>query len=69
MNACPMLFLMFLLYGGLKHIIFFVVCVSVYGSCCGGGLNSSLNTPFAVHYEKIRIHLRETATNSAKIHS
>ena len=27
------------------------------------------NTPFAVHYEKIRIHLREMATNSAKIHS
>ena len=27
------------------------------------------NTPFAVHYEKIRIHLREKATNSAKIHS
>ena len=26
-------------------------------------------TPFAVHYEKIRIHLRETTTNSAKIHS
>ena len=26
-------------------------------------------TPFAVHYEKIRIHLRETATNSGKIHS
>ena len=26
-------------------------------------------TPFAVHYEKIRSHLRETATNSAKIHS
>ena len=26
-------------------------------------------TPFAVHYEEIRIHLRETATNSAKIHS
>ena len=25
-------------------------------------------TSFAVHYEKIRIHLRETATNSAKIH-
>ena len=25
-------------------------------------------TPFAVHYEKMRIHLRETATNSAKIH-
>ena len=24
-------------------------------------------TPFAVHYEKIRIHLREMATNSAKI--
>ena len=27
-----------------------------------------INTPFAVHYEKIRIHLREKATNSAKIH-
>ena len=26
-------------------------------------------TPFAVHYEKICIHLRETATNSAEIHS
>ena len=26
-------------------------------------------TSFAVHYEKIRIHLREMATNSAKIHS
>ena len=26
-------------------------------------------TPFAVHYEKIRIRLRETATNSVKIHS
>ena len=26
-------------------------------------------TPFAVHYEKICNHLRETATNSAKIHS
>ena len=26
-------------------------------------------TPFAVHYEKIRIHLCETATNSAEIHS
>ena len=25
-------------------------------------------TPFAVHYEKIRNHLRKTATNSAKIH-
>ena len=29
----------------------------------------ALITPFAVHYEKIRNHLRETATNSAKIHS
>ena len=28
-----------------------------------------LNTPFAVHYEKIRNHLREKATNSAKMHS
>ena len=27
------------------------------------------STPFAVHYEKIRSLLRETATNSAKIHS
>ena len=26
-------------------------------------------TPFAVHYEKIRNHLCETATNSANIHS
>ena len=26
-------------------------------------------TPFAVHYEKLCNHLRETATNSAKIHS
>ena len=25
-------------------------------------------TPFAVHYEKIHNYLRETATNSAKIH-
>ena len=30
---------------------------------------SKLSTPFAVHYEKIRSHLRETAINSAKIHS
>ena len=30
---------------------------------------SKYSTPFAVHYEKIRIHLREKATNSAKIHS
>ena len=29
----------------------------------------SVTTPFAVHYEKIRIHLREMATNGAKIHS
>ena len=28
-----------------------------------------LCTPFAVHYEKIRNHLRETATSCAKIHS
>ena len=27
------------------------------------------NTPFAVHYEKTRNHLLETATNSARIHS
>ena len=26
-------------------------------------------TPFAVHYEKMRNHLRETTINSAKIHS
>ena len=26
-------------------------------------------TPFAVHYEKIRIHLRELTINSAKMHS
>ena len=29
----------------------------------------SNNTPFAVHYKKVRIHLCETATNSTKIHS
>ena len=29
----------------------------------------TLYTPFAVHYEEIRIHLRKTAINSAKIHS
>ena len=28
-----------------------------------------ITTPFAVHYEKIRNHLREMATNSAEIHS
>ena len=33
------------------------------------GQNMHEITPFAVHYEKIFIHLRETATNSAKIHS
>ena len=31
--------------------------------------NIIMLTPFAVHYEKIRNHLRKTATNSAKIHS
>ena len=34
-----------------------------------GTILSTGNTPFAVHYERIRIHLRENATNSAKIHS
>ena len=29
----------------------------------------SFTTPFAVHYEKIRNHLRETTTNGVKIHS
>ena len=29
----------------------------------------AFNTPFAFHYKKIRIHLREMATNRAKIHS
>ena len=32
-------------------------------------LMSFWDTPLAVHYEKIRNHLRETATNSAKTHS
>ena len=27
------------------------------------------NTPFAIHYEKIRIHLCELTTNSANMHS
>ena len=35
----------------------------------GGNDGGGGSTPFAVHYEKIRNHLRETATNSAKIHS
>ena len=34
-----------------------------------GNLYRRSFTPFAVHYEEIRNHLRETATNSAKIHS
>ena len=29
----------------------------------------AISTPFAIHYEKIPIHLREMATNGAKIHS
>ena len=33
------------------------------------GGNTYKTTPFAVHYEKIRIHLRELTTNSAKMHS
>ena len=32
-------------------------------------ISLAYSTPFAVHYEKIRIHLCETATNSAEIHS
>ena len=33
-------------------------------------INLNVRTiPFAVHYEKIRIRLCETATNSAEIHS
>ena len=32
-------------------------------------VNHTVFTPFAVHYEKIRIHLRELTTNSAKMHS
>ena len=32
-------------------------------------LKANWFTPFAVHYEKMRNHLRETAINSAKIHS
>ena len=35
----------------------------------GSSSSSSSSTPFAVHYEKIRNHFREMATNSAKIHS
>ena len=31
-------------------------------------LKTQKNTPFAVHYEKMSNHLRDTATNSAKIH-
>ena len=32
-------------------------------------MTSQTTTPFAVHHNKIRIHLREMATNGAKTHS
>ena len=32
-------------------------------------LSTTSITPFAVYYEKIRIHLCELTTNSAKVHS
>ena len=35
----------------------------------GGRSQKRSFTPFAVHYEKTRNYLRETATNSAKMHS
>ena len=38
-------------------------------ACVRACVSNRNSTPFAVHYEKIRIHVRETATNSAKIHS
>ena len=36
---------------------------------CMSKKKNTCNTPFAVYYEKIRIHLHEMATNSTKIHS
>ena len=44
-----------------------VTVISMFTECQRP--TSDKNTPFAVHYVKIRIHLCETATNSAKIHS
>ena len=44
---------------------------SICGNWCGSTpeVIQDYTTPFAVHYEKIRNHLRETETSSAKIHS
>ena len=41
------------------------------GDCeqCKGTDGNIATTPFSVHYEEMRNHLFETATNSAKIHS
>ena len=53
-------------------ISFFVRCLHGYKNGYLHFLFTSiviLSTLFALHYEKIRNHLRETATNSAQIHS
>ena len=39
---------------------------AMFINCC---LPLPIFTPFAVHYEKIRIHFRGLTTNSAKMHS
>ena len=48
-----------LVFFPLSRFVFFLYCSKNEQEC----------TPFAVHYEKIRIRSRETATDSAEIHS
>ena len=57
----------------------FLVCIGLKSTSSGSQISIicvhlcrciiHYSTPFAVHDEKIRIHLCETATNSVKIHS
>ena len=52
-----------------KALLAFASLSSTNSFIVNSGVSGGGIAPFAVHYEKIRIHLRETATNSAKIHS
>ena len=44
----------------------FTIAITTFWHCI---YYNNYSTPFAVHYEKVRNHLRGTATKSAKIHS
>ena len=59
MCASPMLHMctVVLVSGEILIAVFAAICTLIH------------YTPFAVHYEKIRNHLRETAINYAKRHS